>query len=87
MVSTALVAGKLIFFGFQCVVPLLVVGGFVIIISSLILQDACTQCRAEPCCISNIFPNLCSHQACAVVLKALENFHVLLWMTFEFIFG
>lgn len=47
--STALVAGELIFFVFQCVVPLLVIGGFITIISSLILQDACTQCTAERC--------------------------------------
>lgn len=49
LVATALVAGKLIFFVFHCVVPLLVVGGLIIIISGLILQDTCAQCRTEQC--------------------------------------
>lgn len=47
--QTAPVAEKLIVFVFRCVVSLLLIGGFIIIISSLILQDTCTQCRAEHC--------------------------------------
>lgn len=79
--------------GFHYVVPLLIIGGFIIIISNLILQDACPSAELSTvrapqcCCTSNIFPNLCIHQACAAVLKALGNFCVSLWMIFEFIFG